>query len=130
MKELYIYENQKGNSYSLQEQLFSDFISQTEYDFYLKHKPYAANYLFANNQSMVKLQSSYQDIEDNTFGMDLIEDEVDFDTNIKLDHFSKKQMIYALASSIAEKDEAPLFLVIDNKLPDNTIRLEYQPEKE
>ena len=109
--------------------LFIDQIRQFEKDFIGKNsKVYPANYLFASPTTIRLIERCFV-LEDNeTFGMDLINGEIDLDTNLKIEEYSRDDTIYAVGS-LMDKSE-PLYLIIKDKLPDNKIVLKYIPEND
>lgn len=104
--------------------LFHHFIEECERDFYARSGPLAANQFKANARTMLLLQACFE-IEEESFGM---EGDQDLDTNMKIDDHSEKVMIFAIGSSIPEKMDEPLFLVIDDGVPDGQFQLLYVPD--
>ena len=109
-------------------QLFSEFIQDCEKDFYKKHGLYYANHLFVNNLTMLLFKRCNCDTDDEDYGMELIEGNIDLDTNLAIETHSERSTIYAIGSQ-ADDDE-PLWLIVDDNVKDETFELKYIPEDE
>jgi hypothetical protein len=70
---------------------------------------------------MLLLQSCFE-IEEESFGMD---GDLDLDSNMKIDAHSERVTIFAIESSIPEKEGEPMLLVIDDSVPDGQFQLLY-----
>ena len=58
--------------------------------------------------------------------MELINGDIDIETNIKIGKCSKRQTIYAIGSRLDEDE--PMFLVRDDTLADGMVILKYVPD--
>lgn len=105
--------------------LFHHFIEECETDFYSRSSPLAANRFKANARTMLLLQACFE-IEEESFGMD---GDQDLETNMRIDAHSEKVTIFAIESSIPEKEDEPLFLLIDDSVPDGQFELLYVPDE-
>lgn len=109
-------------------ELFSEFITDCEKNFHKKHGIYYANHLFANNLTMLLFKRCNCDTENEDYGMELIEGNIDLDTNLAIETHSERSTIYAIGSQ-ADDDE-PLWLIVDDNVKDETFELKYIPEDE
>lgn len=107
--------------------LFHDFIVECERKFYSDHHPIAASHLKGSTNTMLLLQSCF-DLDDEEFGMEDVDGEPDIETNKKIDEVSEKVMVFAIESSVQEKEGEPLFLLVDDELPDGQFILQHIPE--
>lgn len=121
------YDRNTGREKENPERLFHDFIGECERQFYSDHEPIAANYLKANTSTMLLLQSCF-DLDDGDFGMEDLDEEANIEANKKMDEASEKVMVYAIGSGVPEKKDEPLFLLVDDELPDGQFVLAYIPE--
>ncbi len=113
------------NGFNIDAKLFSDLIREWEVEFNKEFKPFFANYILANNSTMLLLKSCFVSSDTENFGMD---GEFDIETNLKIEKYSQRQTIYALSSELNEDE--PLYLVVDNKVSDGTIILKYIPDND
>lgn len=104
--------------------LFLEFIVECEERFHADHKPLFANYLFASPTTMMFLEFDF-DKGNTRFGIDLIDNMIDLDTNLKMETYSQYQTVYALGSGVEQNKDEPVFLVVDDSVPDNMIVLKY-----
>lgn len=109
-------------------QWFLDLIGEFEHEFHVKFPTCYANHLFANHITMELINHSMDLANNESSGMDLIDGEVDLDSNLAMEEFSEDSTIYALGSKIKENEDEPIFLVINNKLSDGLILLKYMDE--
>lgn len=118
----------EGRNRSRQEYYFLDLIREWEDDFHERYSPFFANYLFANASTMILANKCLVVEPTEDMGMELIDGEIDIDTNLKVEHFSKRKTIYALGSN-HDQDE-PLFFIRDEQMVDGSAILKYIPENE
>jgi len=108
------------------DEFFLDMIRKWEDDFYDRYSPFFANYLFANASTMILANQCLVTEPNEDLGMELIEGEVDLDTNLKIENYSKRVTIYALGTS-HDLDE-PLYFIRDDSMADGIVMLKYIPE--
>lgn len=128
MLELYNFNKQTFNQKGICEKsglLFVEYIFQWEKDFNKKYPSYFANHLFCNQKTMNIINRSMGLEQDESCGMDLINDKIDFDASIEMERYSKRKNIYAIGSMIQSNLDEPIFLVCDDKCSDGTIKLKY-----
>ena len=120
---------------------FRDFIKEFERDFHLRHSTEYALNLYANTHTMMLLARSCNAEPFLVYGMDLTQGRV-FDAekdpfiNHQMDIHSKNVFVYGIDSAYMEdydengyyllddnSDIYPLTLLVDDKMPDNTIKL-------
>jgi exonuclease V gamma subunit len=70
------------------------------------------------------------DDENVDFGMDLIDGEIDIDTNLAIEKYSNVQTVYAIGSQFHEDEDNPLFLIKNDKLAENVLVLKYVSDDE
>jgi len=118
---------------------FREILKEFEYDFHSRHSNHYALYLFANGNTMLLLSHSCNARKDMIYGMDLIDDDFDPDTNHIMEEVGipKYITVYGIDSAfmtldkdgIPEIDEEkkiyPLTLLVDSKLKDGVLQLKY-----
>ncbi len=109
------------------DQYFMELIGEYERDFHEKHPTYFANYLFANDSTMNMFNKALDMEENQKCGMDLIDGEIDLETNMEIETYSDIRTVYAIGSEMKENEE-PVFLIIDDKIGDGKIILKYIPD--
>jgi len=114
--------NDDGNSTRVDE-CFLDLIKKWEGDFHDRYSPFFANYLFANASTMILASQCLVTEPNEDLGMELINEEIDLDTNLKIENYSKRVTIYALGSN-HDLDE-PLYFVRDDSMADGMVILKY-----
>ena len=62
------------------------------------------------------------------FGMDLIDGEIDIDTNLEIEKFSKLKTVYAIGSMLQDKEDDPIFLVKNDSLGEEILVIKYTPD--
>lgn len=100
--------------------------------FHNQFNPFYANVIEGHPVAMHRL-TLYMDGGETTnydFGMELIDGEIDVDTNLAIEKFSAQQTVYAIGSQLHEDDDNPLFLVKNDNLHDEILVLKYVPEDE
>jgi len=112
------------------EQWFMDLIGEFEVDFHNKFPSCYANHLFANDSTMKILDKAMQLDDDESCGMELIDGEIDLDTNLKIENYSDIQTTYAIGSKIPENEDEPLLLITNEKVSDGVIILKYISEED
>ena len=105
-----------------------DTVKEWEMDFHKKHPVCYANYLFSNDSTMILFNKCLNLDSNENCGMDLIEGQIDLDTNLKIEEYSQSKIIYGIGSEIEENKDEPLFLVINEKIIDGTVVLKYIPD--
>ena len=120
---------------------FRDVIKDFERDFHVRHTSEYALNLYANTRSMMLLARSCDAAPFLTYGMDLTQGKT-FDAekdpfiNHQMDIHSKKILVYGIDSAYMDKFDKngypiieensgiyPLTLLIDDKMPDNIVKL-------
>jgi len=117
--------NEEGNSTRVEE-CFLDLIRKWEDDFHDRYTPFFANYLFANASTMTLAYKCLVTEPNEDLGMELINEEIDLDTNLKIENYSKRCTIYALGSN-HDLDE-PLYFIRDESMSDGMVILKYVPD--
>ena len=117
--------NEHGKSI-VSDEFFLDLIKKWEDDFHDRYSPFFANYLFASASTMELINNCLFTEPNEEVGMELINEEIDLDTNLKIEHYSKKSTIYALGSN-HDLDE-PLYFIRDDSMADGMVILKYVPE--
>jgi len=126
MQETYKYNIDEFNEngfHKLSGEFFLDLLKSWEQNFNEKFNPLKANYLFSNHKTMNLLYNCFYAESDEIFGMELLNDEIDLDTNLQIEEFSKNKTTYAIESGL-DKDE-PLFLIKTENFSDGIIVLKY-----
>ncbi len=98
-----------------------------EEQFYNKFNPFLANALEGHPSAMQRL-TVYMDAGDDSnydFGMELIDGEIDIDTNLEIEKFSKVSTVYAIGSQFHDDEDNPLFLIKNDSLPEDILVLKY-----
>jgi hypothetical protein len=111
-------------------EFFLDFLKACEGDFHEDFPMFFANYLMGNGSTMHLLRRSFRIEEDEYFGMEMTNGQIDYDAGLELDKFSKTKTVYAIESYEEDNKEAPLFLIIDDTLKDGRLVLKYIPDDE
>ena len=105
LQEIYNFPNDKFDSEGVNiitGQHFMELIGEFERYFHKKHPLYYANYLFANNSTISLFNQALNMEENQKCGMDLINNEIDLETNFEIEAYSKIQTVYAIDSEIKE----------------------------
>ncbi len=106
---------------------------QWEESFREKFNPLYANVLEGHPLAMKRL-TDYYDFDRSKnydFGMELIDGEIDIDTNLEIEEYSENETVYAIGSRILLDDEGdgqPIFLVKNDKISDDILVLKYVPD--
>jgi hypothetical protein len=112
------------------EQWFIDLIGEFEIEFHIKFPNHYANYLFANNFTMIIINRAMALVSDESCGMDLIDGNINLETNFEIEKYREIKTIYAIGSRINSREDEPIFLVVNDKISDNTILLKYISDDE
>lgn len=124
----------KGTNLKSGNNIFED-QEQWEESFREKFNPLYANVLEGHPLAMKRL-TDYYDFDPSKnydFGMELIDGEIDIDTNLEIEEFSEYETIYAIGSRILLDDEGdgePIFLVKNDNLSEDILVLKYVPDDE
>jgi hypothetical protein len=105
--------------------LFIEYVFKWEKNFNKKYPSYFANYLFCNQKTMNIINRSMDLNQNESCGMDLINDTIDVDANLEMERYSKRRNIYAIGSMIQSNLDEPIFLVCDDKCSDGIVKLKY-----
>ena len=123
IEQTYYFNISEFNEYSNNrnsDKIFTDYFYDWEVDFYKQHKPYYANFVFANSLTMMLFRRCYENpVED--YGMDLIDGEIDLDTNLAIDNHSKRRTVYAYGSKLKGRTDEPVYLIIDDSIKEGSI---------
>ena len=106
-------------------EFFLELIKKWEQDFYRRFTPFKATHLFSNQNTMNLIDRCLDLKKNEKSGMDLIDGEINIDTNLKVEEYSQYHTIYAIGSEIEGNEDEPLFLVIEDKKTDGFVRLKY-----
>ncbi len=99
-----------------------------EEEFHSKFKPFYANVIEGHPKAMLRLTNYiYGENSGSDFGSELIDGEIDLDTNMQIEEFSDVETIYALGSRFQSDDE-PLFLIKNPALKENILLFKYDPD--
>ena len=102
---------------------FLDVVGDWEKDFHDRYSPLFSNCLSGNASTMILVKNCFITEPNEDFGMELINGDIDIETNIKIGKCSKRQTIYAIGSRIDEDE--PMFLVRDDTMVDGMVILKY-----
>ena len=64
------------------------------------------------------------------FGMELIEGEIDIDTNLAIEAFSEDKTVYAIGSQFHDDEDNPLLLIKNENLSEEILVLKYVADDE
>jgi hypothetical protein len=98
--------------------------------FYERFKPIYANAIEGHPSAMLRL-TLYMDggeKSDFDFGMELIDGNIDIDTNLKIEEYSKLQTVYAIGSQFHENEDEPLLLLKNDGLKEEILIIKYVPD--
>lgn len=101
-----------------------------EEQFHNLFKPFYANCIEGHPSAMLRF-TRYMDAGEETeydFGMDLIDGEIDIDTNLKIEKFSKHSTVYAIGSVFHDDEDEPILLVKNDCLKEDILVLKYVPD--
>jgi len=103
-----------------------------EESFHNKFNPFYANVIEGHPSAMLRL-TRYMDAGEETdydFGMELIDGEIDIDTNLKIEKFSEFHTVYAISSQLHEDEDEPLFLLKNESLKEEILVIKYVPNND
>ncbi len=107
---------------------FLDVIGNWERDFHDRLAPFFSNCLVGNASTMILVKNCFITEPNEDCGMELINGDLDIETNIKIGKCSKRQTIYAVESHLDKAE--PLFLVRDDDIVDGMVILKYVPDSD
>ena len=98
-----------------------------EDDFFNKFNTYFANTIEAHPSAMNRFNLYYEGGENTSFnfGMELIDGEIDLDTNLAIEDFNEDQTVFAIGSQLHNNDDNPLFLIKNEHLKDDILVFKY-----
>ena len=101
-----------------------------EEKFHEQFNPFYANVLEGHPLAMWRLTQYMESGEETNydFGMELIDGEIDIDTNLKIEKFAKLHTVYAIGSQLHDDDDEPLLLIKNDALNKNILVLKYVPD--
>lgn len=103
-----------------------------EESFHDTFPPYYANVIEGHPLAMLRL-TKYMDAGEETeydFGMELIDGEIDIDTNISISKHSDYETVFAIGSMLHDMEEEPLLLIKNDKLNEEILVLKYVTDDE
>lgn len=102
-----------------------------EKEFHRQFHPYYANVLEGHPAAMKRI-TNYLEGDHSKYdaGMELIDGEMDIDTNLAIEEFSESQTIYALGSQLHDDEDNPIFLVKNESLAEDILILKYVDDDE
>lgn len=103
-----------------------------EESYHNKYSPLFANTIEGHPSAMLRL-TRYMDAGEKTaydFGMELVDGEIDIDTNLEIEKFSKYRTVYAIGSMLPDKEDDPIYLVKNDGLGEEILVLKYTPDDE
>ena len=119
--------NEDG-AHSKDGKLFITLVREWEVDFNERNFPFFSNYFYGNASTMILLQNCFVLEPDEDFGMELIDDKIDLDTNLEIENYSKRRTTYALGSK--NDEDEPLYFIRDERMVDGMAILKYIPERD
>lgn len=101
-----------------------------EESFHNQFNPFFANVLERHPLTMQRLTIYMEggNESDYDFGMELIDGEIDIDTNLSIEKFSEEKTVYAIGSQFHDDEDNPLFLIKNDKLAEEILVLKYVPD--
>ena len=128
LSEIYTFEGEYFDQDGRREDgvLFRDIVKGFEKKFHKRFAPFYANFFVANLKTMLFLERCNPRREKPCFfGMELINEKFDFETNHKIAEAACKEIVCGID---VYYDEEPFWLFIDSDMPDNTVKLLYMPD--
>lgn len=108
------------------DKFFLDLQRDWEELFFNKFRPYFANVIEGHPAAMQRLTHFWEgDKPEYDFGMELIDGEIDLDTNLEIEKFSETKTVYAIGSQLHDDEDNPLFLVKNENISDEILVLKY-----
>jgi hypothetical protein len=101
-----------------------------EESFHNQYKPYYANVIEGHPLAMLRITRYMNSGEDTNFdyGMELINGNIDIETNCEIEKFSDKDTVYGIGSQYHEDEDHIIFLVKNDSIRDDILILKYVPE--
>jgi len=98
-----------------------------EESFHNQFNPFFANVLEGHPLAMQRLTLYMEggNESDYDFGMELIDGEIDIDTNLAIEKFSEEKTVYAIGSQFHDDEDNPLFLIRNDNLAEDILLLKY-----
>lgn len=95
--------------------------------FHNQFKPYFANALEGHPLAMQRITKYMEGDEESNydFGMELIEGDIDIDTNLAIEAFSEDKTVYAIGSQFHDDEDNPLLLIKNDNLSEEILVLKY-----
>lgn len=109
-------------------QMFTDLIAEFETDYHSIMRPLRANVLKGNVRVILLLERCFILESGETFGMDMIDGEINMAANLKMGAHSQHSMVYAIGSQLEGNEDEPLFLVRDDSLSEHVVELSWCSE--
>ena len=103
-----------------------------EDSFHKRYNPYYANIIEGHPSAMLRL-TKYMACGRETksdFGMELINGEIDIDTNLNIEKHSHIKTVYAIGSQLHNDEDNPLFLIKNESLRDDILVMKYISDDE
>ena len=95
--------------------------------FHHQFDPYYANTIEGHPSAMLRLTNYMEQGEESEYdlGMELIDGEINIDTNLEIEKFSKFKTVYAIGSQLHDDEYEPLFLIKNPNLGENILVLKH-----
>lgn len=109
-----------------------DLQREWEDSFHKQFNPYYANIIEGHPSAMLRL-TKYMACGRETksdFGMELINGEIDIDTNLNIEKYSHIRTVYAIGSQLHNVEDRPLFLIKNESLRDDILVMKYTSDDE
>ena len=116
----------------LSDKFIYDLQRDWEESFHNQFNPFFANVLEGHPLAMKRLTIYMEggSESDYDFGMELIDGEIDIDTNLAIEKFSEEKTVYAIGSQFHNDEDNPLFLIKNDNLSEDILVLKYVPESD
>ena len=130
IREIFIFkpEDFSNGFFKQEDKLFFDFVTEWETLFHAKHTPLFANCMLTNQTSMWIMEKCFQTNENEEWGMPLLDGKIDLETCITIDRIRNADVTYAVGSRCTGNEMLPLYLVIDDTIPNGKVILAYNPD--
>lgn len=109
-----------------------DLQHEWEESFHNQFNPFFANVLEGHPLAMQQLTLYMEggNKSDYDFGMELIDGEIDVDTNLAIEEFSEEKTVYAIGSQFHDDEDNPLFLIKNDAISEEILVLKYVPDSD
>ena len=100
--------------------------------FHNKFNPFFANAIEGHPSAMLRL-TKYMDTGEDTnydFGMELIDGEINIDTNLAIEKFSRFNTVFAIGSQLYDEKDEPILLIKNDSLKEDILVLKYIPDND